>query len=181
MLQTLQRLTTRQFQAALCTLNACITRCPDQAWDAPVARLKFCQAAFHVLFFADFYLGPDEASFKSQPFHENHPDFFRDYEEFAHREQTLLYDKPTTQAYLQHCLNKAQQIIPAESAEVLAAPSNQRPQLTRAELHVYNLRHIQHHAAQLSLRLRLDAREAVPWVSSGWREFPAVASAAPTP
>ena len=171
MLETLQRLTTRQFEAALCTLNACITRCPEQAWNAPVAGLKFCQAAFHVLFFADFYLGPDEASFKTQPFHQDHPEFFRDYEEFAHREQVLLYDKPTTLAYLRYCLNKAQEIIPAESAGILAAPSNQRPQLTRAELHVYNLRHIQHHAAQLSLRLRLDHQIDIPWIGFGWREL----------
>jgi hypothetical protein len=171
MLDTYKDLTIRQFQAALCTLNACITRCPDAAWNAPVAGLKFCQAAFHVLFFTDFYLGDDERAFKTQPFHQDRPDFFRDYEEFAHRQQTLLYDKPTTQAYLQHCRTKAEQTIPAESAEVLAASSKLRPQLTRAELHVYNLRHIQHHAAQLSLRLRLDHRVDIPWIGYGWREL----------
>ena len=40
----------------------------------------------------------------------------------------------------------------------------------RAELHVYSIRHIQHHAAQLSLRLRLDAGVAIPWIGVGWRE-----------
>jgi hypothetical protein len=43
--------------------------------------------------------------------------------------------------------------------------------LERAELHVYNIRHIQHHAAQLSLRLRLDTGDGIPWVGSGWREM----------
>jgi len=40
--------------------------------------------------------------------------------------------------------------------------------LTRAKLHVVNIRHIQHHAAQLSLRLRLDHQEDIPWFSSRW-------------
>jgi len=38
---------------------------------------------------------------------------------------------------------------------------------SRAELHIYNIRHIQHYAAQLSLRLRLDTEVDIPWVSHG--------------
>ena len=70
----------------------------------------------------------------------------------------LLYEKPFVLSYLQNVRRKAQDTIARESAEVLAGPSgfNWR-KCSRAELHVYNIRHIQHHAAQLSLRLRLDA------------------------
>jgi len=40
---------------------------------------------------------------------------------------------------------------------VLAGQSGfHRRKCSGAELHVYNIRHVQHHAAQLSLRLRLD-------------------------
>ena len=42
--------------------------------------------------------------------------------------------------------------------------------MSRAELYVYNTRHLQHHAAQLSLRLRLDAGVHTPWFGGGWRE-----------
>jgi hypothetical protein len=45
-----------------------------------------------------------------------------------------------------------------------------RRHLPRAELHVYNIRHIQHHSAQLIMRLRLDCDVDVPWISSGWRD-----------
>lgn len=34
---------------------------------------------------------------------------------------------------------------------------------SQAELHACNMRHIQHHAAQLTLRLRLDGMEQVLW------------------
>ena len=42
-----------------------------------------------------------------------------------------------------------------------------RRYFTRAELHLYNIRHIQHHAAQLILRLRLDTDVDIPWVGRG--------------
>ncbi len=44
----------------------------------------------------------------------------------------------------------------------------ERLPFSRAELHISNIRRIQHHAAQLSLRLRLDANTDIPWVKTGW-------------
>jgi DinB superfamily len=172
MLITLKELITNQFEAAFSTLNACIDRCPDAAWNAPVANLAFCQVAFHTLFYADFYLGPDEQSFRQQPFHQNHPDFFRDYEELEDRAQRLLYDKPAIKDYLDHCRAKLVEALAPETADTLAGPSGfRRRAVSRAELYVYNMRHIQHHAAQLSLRLRLDSKQEIPWIDSGWREL----------
>jgi hypothetical protein len=167
----LRQLLTSQYEAALCTLSACIDRCPEAAWNGPVANLAFCQAAFHVLFFADVYLGRGPGGLREQPFHREHPGFFRDYEEMEDRPQKLLYDRPTTRAYLQHCRRKMLDVMAAETAESLAGPSGfPRRDFSRAELHVYNIRHIQHHAAQLMLRLRLDHRLDIPWFGSGWRE-----------
>ena len=171
MLDTFHQLITRQYEAALCSLGIAIERCPEAAWNEPVGTLKFCQVAFHTLFFTDFYLGSDESTFKQQSFHRDHPQFFREYEELLPRVQTLLYDKPDVQRYLEHIRRKVLEIIPSETAALLSAPSNQRPQLARAELHVYNIRHVQHHAAQLSLRLRIDFAEDIPWIGYGWREL----------
>ena len=61
--------------------------------------------------------------------------------------------------------------IARESANVLKGPSGFAwRKCTRAELHCYNIRHVQPHAAQLSLRLRLDANVHIPWVSHAWKE-----------
>lgn len=160
-----------QYQAAFCMLKACLDRCPDSAWNAPVANYKFCQAAFHTLFFADFYLGPSEDDFRQQTFHRDHPEFFRDYEEFADHLPVQVYDRPSIKTYLAHCRDKAQRIVPAETVETLSAVADfLRRDMSRAEMHVYNIRHLQHHLAQLSLRLRLDHHTDIPWVRSGWRE-----------
>ena len=52
MIEYFQQIVTSQFEAALCTLDLCIDRCPDAMWEARVANLAFCQVAFHTLFFA---------------------------------------------------------------------------------------------------------------------------------
>ena len=170
MLDAFKELIANQFEAAFCTLNRCIDRCPETAWDAPVVNHKFCQVVFHTLFFADFYLGQNEESLRRQQFHLDNEQFFRDYEELQDRKPELLYDKPLIKTYLEHCRNKASEVIVAETTETLSGPSGfQRRAFSRAELHVYSIRHVQHHAAQLSLRLRIDANEAIPWFGSGWR------------
>ncbi len=105
----------------------------------------------------------------AQPFHRENADFFRDYEEFEDRRPVLLYDRLTMQQYVEHCRQKAPQSLAAEMPESLAAPCGfPRKSFSRAELHVYSIRHIQHHAAQLSLRLRLDHEIDTPWVRTGW-------------
>jgi hypothetical protein len=170
---TLVELLTHQYEASLSILNLAVARCPQSSWNKRVAAWRFCQAAFHVAFFADVYLQPsdDVDALKRQPFHIEHKTAFGDYEELQDREQAMLYEKPFVLDYLQFVRRKAQETIARESAETLAGPSGfRRRKCSRAELHVYNIRHIQHHAAQLILRLRLDANVDVPWVGHAWVE-----------
>lgn len=161
-----------QYEASLCMLHLAVEGCPQALWNAPLARLQFCQAAFHVVFFADVYLQArdDVDAIKTQPFHLAHKAEFRDYEELEDREQILTYEKVFVLEYLQFARRKAQETTIRETAEMLAGPSGfRRRTCSRAELHIYNIRHIQHHAAQLILRLRLDTKVDVPWVGHAWR------------
>ena len=175
MLGTVKTLLASQFDAALCTLNVCVERCPDEAWHAlRVANLKFCQAVFHTLFFADYYLGPDgdKDAFPRSRFTATTRRCFATTRSSNLPCQVLLYERPWIGKYLQHCRTKAANAIESETAESLRAPAAfGRRAFSRAELYVYNTRHIQHHAAQLSLRLRLDHGIDVPWVGSGWRDL----------
>src|SRR5574341_1579603 len=171
MLDAYRTLITRQYEAALSMLKACVDRCPETVWNSKGANYKFCQLVFHTLIFTDLYLGhEDEEAFRRQPYHLQHQDVFADYEEFEDQLPVRLYDKPAILAYLEHCRNKVSEVMPAETEDSLNTPAITRPSLSRAELHVYNIRHIQHHTGQLSLRLRVDANEDMRWVSSGWRE-----------
>lgn len=171
MIDTFKELTANQFEAAFCTLNTCIIRCREPTWNTPVVNLKFCQVAFHTLFFADYYLERNAGTFKQQDFHRTNTEFFRDYEELQDRKQTLLYDKPMITLYLEHCRAKAEAVVAAETEDDLNGPSGfERRDFSRAEMHTVNIRHINHHAAQLSMRLRLDAHVDIPWLGSGWQD-----------
>jgi hypothetical protein len=166
-----KQLIDNQFQASLSTLAFCVEKCPDSDWNLPVARYPFSQVAFHTLFFADYYLGLDAESFRSQPFHLANTELFADYEQLEDREPTSLYTRLQIRTYLQFCHEKATAAIAAETESSLSAPAKfARRNFTRAELYVYNMRHIQHHAAQLILRLRLNTDIDIPWIGSGWRE-----------
>ena len=170
MLDTFRILIANQYEAAFCTLQTCMDMCPDSAWNTRVCSYPFCQVSFHTVFFADYYLEPDEESFREQPFHRENKDFFADYEQLEDREPISVYERAPINAYLQHCREKASRVIAAETADTLIAPTGfQRREFSRAELYVYNIRHIQHHSAQMSLRLRIDAAMNVPWVGSGWQ------------
>jgi hypothetical protein len=170
-LETVKQLITNQFEAAASTLNACIDICPEAGWNGPVVNYKFCQAVFHTLFYADYYLGVTDEDFRKEPFHRENAHVFRDYEELEPRPPVLLYEKPWIKTYLQYCRQRCHDVVGAETAESLMAKTKfPRKDFSRAELHVYNIRHIQHHAAQLIMRLRLDFQSDVPWFRSGWKE-----------
>ncbi len=95
---------------------------------------------------------------------------FGDYEELREVVQQAVYEKSFIKTYLQHCRDKASAVIAVETSESFdKRPGFDWLQISRAEVHVRNIRHTQHHAAQLSLRLRLDVGQDIPWVGTGWR------------
>lgn len=166
MLETMKSLISNQMKAGLDTLKYCIEICPDSEWQKAHKDAPFSQVAFHTLFYADFYLGKDSVPFKEQSFHTSHIDIFKDYEEMEDKIPQNLYEKQFCFDYLTHCITKLKTTVEAETKETLAGESgiNFR-KITRAELYIYNLRHIQHHAAQLGLRIQLVTGKEMPWFS----------------
>jgi hypothetical protein len=169
----IQQLLISQYEASLSMLAHGVALCPQELWQVPVARYSFSQVAFHTLFFTDFYLCRKPEDLQVQPFHQENAALFGDYEQLLHREPTAIYERPQIERYLAFCRDKARLTVNAETASDLAeATMFPRRTGTRAEGHVYNIRHIQHHVGQLSLRLRLEDAADVPWIGHGWREPP---------
>ena len=161
----------RQYEAALCMLSKCVQLCPDARWREPVANLTFCQAAFHAVFYTDLYLGTSLAELREQSFHQQHASTFGDYEELEDRPQTATYSHAFVEDYLSHCRTKAARVVGAETeASLQTDPGFDWLPIPRAEVHIYNIRHAHHHAAQLSLWLRINTGQGGPWVGSGWRD-----------
>jgi hypothetical protein len=164
-----KKLVTSQFEAALCMFNQCVAACPPKHWEGKIANGTFRWAAYHTLFFVDCYLAPSEDAFRLRDLNVRGGD---------EREPTLSLglEKDDTLAYVAICRQKVRDVLAAETETTLAGPSGfSWRKCTRAELHVYNLRHLQHHTGQLSAYLRrVDEAcrdpKALPWVGQGWRD-----------
>ena len=157
---------TGQLEAALCMLKECVQKCPPEHWEGKIANDTFRQVAYHTLFWLDLYLSPGEDAFTLRDLHERGGDDRSDSAPSTglSREETL--------AYVGICRQMIRKTLASETPESLQRPSGFAwLPFSRAETHLYNLRHLQHHAGQLSAYLRRVVEDGERWwVKTGWRE-----------
>lgn len=148
MIDIYKQCTLGQFEAALAMLKQCIEHCPDDLWESTVAQLTVRQLAYHTLFFEDPYLTPHEDAFALRELHRTGGDERRPV-------SSPGLDQQATLDYLTTCLEKIRETLALEDEETLRGPSGfSWCHFSRAELHLYNVRHVQHHTGQLSSHLR---------------------------
>jgi hypothetical protein len=149
----------RQFGAAIDMLENAVLACPDGLWGDRSRRPEFWYLVFHTLFWLDCYLTDDAKSFAPPP------PFTLSELDPAGVLPERVYAKRELLDYLEHGRRKCQ--------TTLAALTEERARerhvfgsvdLAVGELHLYNLRHVQHGAAQLNLILRQTAGGAPAWV-----------------
>jgi DinB superfamily len=167
MIDYLRKILGGQYEGALCMLNQCVAACPGEHWEGKIARGTFRWAAYHTLFFVDVYLSPSEEAFVMRDLHRRGGDELGP-------EMTLGLSREETLEYVQICRRKAAEVLASETREVLEGPCGFPRKMTRGELHIYNIRHVQHHTGQMSAYLRradgaLADPKALPWVGTGWR------------
>jgi uncharacterized damage-inducible protein DinB len=152
----------QQFHAAIDMLANAIQACPDSVWSGEPPR-AFWYIAFHTLFFLDMYLSAEgETQFRPPaPFGLAELSDEVGVAESAHTKDELL-------AYLEHCRKKLDAVMAGmtEAWVVTSCPFDYRA-MSNGELLLYNMRHVQHHAAQLNLLLRQRTDSAPKWVSKG--------------
>jgi DinB superfamily len=157
-----------QFEAALAMLSHCVDVCPVEHWEEKIANNTFRQVAYHALFFADYYLSPNEESFQLRALHERGGD-----ERLPQVSAGL--SQAETISYVAVCRQKAIDVLASETPVTLAGRSGfSARQISRVELHLYNIRHLQHHVGQLSAYLRrtdpsFAESVALRWIGSGWQ------------
>jgi hypothetical protein len=159
----------RQFGAAIDMLANAMRSCPEDVWAKDPAKrpewidndvVGFWYVAYHTIFFLDYYLSVQPEGFvPPAPFTRAELD-----------PAGLLPERPYTkaelQSYLGHCRGKCRAMLDAISDEDFRkASAFSRFGFSRAEMLLYNLRHVQHHAAQLNLLLRQQTGGAPGWVS----------------
>jgi hypothetical protein len=149
----------QQFGAAIDTLENAIRACPESLWSDRTRKPEFWYIAYHTIFFLDYYLSESEDKFAPPP----------GYSLSELDPSGLMPDRVYSQAellaYLDRGRNKCRKVIMALTEDNAHRPSVFRQgQLTEAELLMYNMRHVQHHAAQLNLILRQTIDSAPNWV-----------------
>jgi hypothetical protein len=165
MIDYLKTILTEQFEAALCMLNDCVRKCPPEHWGGKIANDTFRQIAYHTLFFVDLYFSPGEAAFQLRDCHKRGGD------ERSSTTPSTGLTKDETLDYVAICRQKTLETLASETAASLQGPSGfSWLPFTRGELHLYNLRHVQHHTGQLSAYLRRVVEDGERWwIKTGWR------------
>ncbi len=153
----------RQFGASIDMLENAIQLCPPEFWDT---EKKFWYNAYHCLFYLDYYLTLDPEHFSPPtPFtlSEFDPDG-------AMPDRT--YSKDELFSYLEHSRNKCHDLIASLTDEMANSRwINEYKNYSVLEVLLYNMRHVQHHAAQLNLLLRQEIDDAPRWVSVAKKEL----------
>lgn len=149
----------QQFGAAIDSLEGSIRACPNAVWTTGERWFQPWYLAFHTLFWLDLYLSESDADYQPPaPFTrgELEPNVFP---ERPYSQQELL-------AWLERCRAALAARLPTIATEEGARRRCrlQWGEMEAAELLLYNLRHVQHHAAQLNLLIRQAGGEPAPWV-----------------
>lgn len=145
-----------QFGASLDMLENAITLCPDEHWDT---ALDFWYLSYHCVFWTDYYLTTEPSNFEPpKPFTLSEFDPLGTKPDRTYHKSEVLF-------YLEHCRQKAKQLISVLTLEKLNGRwVNEYKKFSLLEILLYNVRHIQHHAAQLNLLLRQTINTAPSWV-----------------
>ncbi len=157
MLSTFKEAISQQFGASIQMLENAIVMCPAEKWDTADT---FWYSAYHCLFFLDYYLTEDTTNFAPpQPF---------TLSEFEDRMPNRAYTKNELLEYLDYNRGRCLPLIDnltEVNCKVRWLNESRTMDYSRIEILLYNMRHVQHHAAQLNLLLRQGIDDAPQWVA----------------
>lgn len=155
----------QQFGAAIDMLDNALAACPDELWQVPVwpddlGFADFWYVGYHTLFWLDLYLsGAVEGFQPPAPFTLGELDP-------AGVLPDRVYTKAELRDYLAHCRRKCRTTLLAltdtDAERHCTFGWGEAPFV---ELLIYNLRHVQEHAAQLNLFLGQQQGVAARWVA----------------
>ena len=154
-----------QYEAALEMLRAAIQAAPDEVWDSADYENRTWRLAYHTLYYAKLYLGPSAEAFS-------------DWEGAIEGADSLggSWEDPSATVAVEggHSADELVAFLDSLLAElpdaVAALPLEAESGFewypcSRLELHLNNIRHIQHHTGQIIERLRSHGVTGIEWVS----------------
>jgi hypothetical protein len=151
-------------------LREAIDRCPEELW-LSTEHLNPCwQVAYHALFFTHFYGQTEEAAFRPWTHHQANVQYPDGIPGPPDPKSTLpLVARPYTKRealeYWAFCDGSIDAWVDAMDLSSASSGFSWYP-IPKLEHQLVNLRHIQHHAAQLATRLRTSEDIGIDWVGA---------------
>ena len=159
-----------QYHAGLAMLREAIERCPDEVWESDEHTNAFWQIAYHTLFFTHLYLQPRAETFRPWEQHQGdvqHADGIAG--PVDPDSKLALIPRPYTRAQaLEYWRLLDAMVDGAVDALDLHSPVSgfHWYNMPKLEHQLVNLRHLQHHVAQLADRLRASSDVGIKWVGA---------------
>jgi hypothetical protein len=151
-----------QYHAALETLRQCVEQCPPALWDCDSdAGAPFWRVVYHTIFYTDLYLGLNYKVFEPWKRHRKGAENLGG----AKRKPVPCpaYTRKEILEYWRLCDRMVDQKV--EAMDLAAEKCGfWWYRMGKLEHQIVNIRHIQHHAAILSQRLRAAGEKSIHWV-----------------
>lgn len=158
-----------QLHASLAMLRDAIEKCPDDVWFDERVTNRSWQIAYHVLFYTHLYLHADEKSVRRWAGHQaqvQYPSGLPN-PRIEVDKSLPVFATPYSKAQVLEFWGVCDGMVDgAIDGFDLDAPECGFPwyRMGKLEHQFINIRHIQHHTAQLADRLRVSKDVGVPWV-----------------
>jgi hypothetical protein len=153
-----------QYLASLEMLRQTIAKCPESVWDDPEHKNRFWHIAYHVLFYTHLYLQEAEKDFAPWAKHRSQYHLLgpTPWPPYSEPEIGDPYNQAEILEYLALCQQQVEEKV--ASLDPDAESGFDWLPFSKLELHVYNIRHIQHHVGELTGRLGAKEAIEVEWV-----------------
>lgn len=148
----------KQFGASMDMLDNAIAMCPDELWNTDE---RFWYSSFHCLFWLDYYLTLEPSTFTATP-----PFTLSEFNPNGEMPERS-YSKDELLNYLKSSREKLRKLLLSLSSDEIINRRwvNDYKNYSLLEILLYNMRHVQHHSAQLNKFLRSKMNNAPAWVT----------------
>ncbi len=156
----------RQMGASFTAFEQSTGMCTDEVWHCRLNGCPFWQIAYHILFYADFYLSETQSGFRPTGFHVRDLHRFRAESDDGYPE---MLEKAVSRIqiteYLAHCRDRTARYIDGIDESHFSTPSPfDWHGFPKIDLVPYNMRHTHHHISHLNVILRQNLGSAPEWV-----------------
>ncbi|GAA3959784.1 hypothetical protein [Mucilaginibacter dorajii] len=152
-----------EYKGSLNMLVDTVHKCPDDLWESNAYENAYWRIVYHTLFYTAFYLSAGPAEFIPW---DQHRANYHVLGSIAHDGQLIVIKNSYSKADL---LNYASVILQSledaiNEGDLTDTTGFDWIAFNRFGLHLYNIRHVQHHTGQLTERLHQVGIRGINWV-----------------